>query len=177
LGGAIEGEYLDNLYNKIELIEKKYIHYFCPILQGGIDEQTQSAPASKPIEKLVQTKYKRQIDYLVDQIMNGGSQDMPMVTKDHRMVTKHSENIDIDSLRNSACFSFSSSKTQEDPDKCLKNEDELCGFGDTIFILATGEKDKTQVRKPYTVASKAFVESQNRHGEEFDSLSLDDGDA
>jgi hypothetical protein len=168
---------LDNLYNKIELIEKKYIHYFCPILQGGIDEQTQSAPASKPIEKLVQTKYKRQIDYLVDQIMNGGSQDMPMVTKDHRMVTKHSENIDIDSLRNSACFSFSSSKTQEDPDKCLKNEDELCGFGDTIFILATGEKDKTQVRKPYTVASKAFVESQNRHGEEFDSLSLDDGDA
>lgn len=168
---------MDNLYNKIELIEKKYIHYFCPILQGGIDEQTQSAPASKPIEKLVQTKYKRQIDYLVDQIMNGGSQDMPMVTKDHRMVTKHSENIDIDSLRNSACFSFSSSKTQEDPDKCLKNEDELCGFGDTIFILATGEKDKTQVRKPYTVASKAFVESQNRHGEEFDSLSLDDGDA
>jgi hypothetical protein len=177
LGGAIEGEYLDNLYNKIELIEKKYIHYFCPILHGGIDEQYQTALASKPIEKLVQTKYKRKIDYLVDQITKGGSQDMPMVTKDHRMVSNHSEKIDIDSLRNSACFSFSSSGTQEDPDKCLMNEDELSGFRDTIFIRATGEKDKIQLRKPNTVAGKAFVESQNRHGEEFDSLSLDDGDA
>ncbi len=57
------------------------------------------------------------------------------------------------------------------------NEDELSGYGDTIFIQATGEKDKTQVRKPNTVAGNAFSESQNTNGEESDSLSLDDGDA
>ena len=143
---------MDNLYNKIELIEKKYIHYFCPILQGGIDEQYQTAPASQPIEKLVQTKYKRQIDYLVDQIMKDGSQNMPMVTHDHRMVTNHSEKLDIDSLKNSACFSFSSSESKEDSKQCLMNEDELIGFRDSVFLLASGEKPKrgSQVTKPDT---------------------------
>jgi hypothetical protein len=170
---------LDNLYNKIELIEKKYIHYFCPILQGGIDEHYQTAPASQPIEKLVHTKYKQQIDYLVDQIMKGGSQNMPLVTHDHRMVSNHSEQIDMDSLRNSACFSFSSSETKEDPNQCLLNENEIVGFRDTIFLLASGEKPQPgiQVTKPDTLAGQALIESQNRYGEEFDTLSLDDCDA
>ena len=76
-GGGIEMEYLENLYTKIDLIERKYIHYFCPILQNGIEEEYKNAPAAKPIEKLVQTKYKKQIEHMVEEILKGHSSDIP----------------------------------------------------------------------------------------------------